>query len=454
MNLEAYQTILDDISLNSDKTYLTLKLPLFEMEIDEKKLFSHFQSELGSRYWFRSKDETYNIVGIGYLESIRRDKYTASSLSREKDKLYNKIQTVALEAVNDSRLSLFGGTRFDSKDTTDEWNDFAMVEFHLPKWQFDLKNRVLFYTVNISDVNLQTVLSDISQELEVIENTEVVIDGKPEINMEKDLFPNEWKSLVDEAVDVLDETSFRKVVLARQRLITFKSPADPLFLLERLDNEKGTYTIYYEKNKSAFISKSPEKLFDIKEDKLRTNAIAGSAERTHDIEQDEIQKSFLLHDEKNRYEHELVRESIVSDLEPYSDWVEYGPEPDILENKYIYHLHTAIKATLNDDTGVFELLDAIHPTPAVGGLPKKKAREYIMNEEYGTRGLYAAPVGIIHEDNECEFVVSIRSMLIQANSATLFAGCGIVKGSSSDKEFEETQVKFTPMLNVLEANNE
>ena len=54
MNLEAYQTILDDISLNSDKTYLTLKLPLFEMEIDEKKLFSHFQSELGSRYWFRS----------------------------------------------------------------------------------------------------------------------------------------------------------------------------------------------------------------------------------------------------------------------------------------------------------------------------------------------------------------------------------------------------------------
>lgn len=454
MNLEAYQTILDDISLNSDKTYLTLQLPIFDMEIDEKKLFSHFESELGNRYWFRSKDETYNIVGIGYLESIRRDKYSASSLSREKDELYDKIQKVKLEEGILSRLSLFGGTRFDSKDTTDEWNDFAMVEFHLPKWQFDLKNRVLFYTVSISEVNLQTVLAYIVEELKTIENTEVLIDGKPVINMEKDLFPNEWKALVDQAVDVLDETDFRKVVLARQRLITFKSPADPLFLLERLDNEKGTYTIYYEKNKSAFISKSPEKLFDVKEDKLRTNAIAGSAERTHDEGQDEHQKSFLLNDEKNRYEHELVRESIVSDLEPYSDWVEYDPKPGILENKYIYHLHTAIKATLNNGTGVFELLDAIHPTPAVGGLPKKKAREYIMNEEYGTRGLYAAPVGIIHEDNECEFVVSIRSMLVRANSATLFAGCGIVKGSSSEKEFEETQVKFTPMLNVLEANSE
>lgn len=454
MNLEAYQTILDDISLNSDKTYLTLQLPLFKMEIDEKKLFSYFKSEIGARYWFRSKDETYNTVGIGYLESIRRDRYSASSLSKEKDELYNKIQNVVLEEGTGARLSLFGGTRFDSKDTTDEWNDFAMVEFHLPKWQFDLRNQVLFYTANISEINLQTLLSNIAQELEAIENTEVVIDGKPEINMEKDLFPSAWKSLVDQAVDVLDETSFRKVVLARQRLITFKTPADPLFLLERLDNEKGTYTVYYEKNKSAFVSKSPEKLFDIKRDKLRTNAIAGSAERTHDGTQDEHQKSFLLNDEKNRYEHELVRESIVNDLEPYSDWVEYDPQPGILENKYIYHLHTAIKATLNDDTGIFELLDAIHPTPAVGGLPKKKAREYIMNEEYGTRGLYAAPLGIIHEDNECEFVVSIRSMLIQANNATLFAGCGIVKGSSSEKEFEETQVKFTPMLNVLEANNE
>jgi len=454
MNLEAYQTILDDISLDSDKNYLTLQLPIYGMDIDERKLFSHFESELGSRYWFRSKEDAYNIVGIGYLESIRRDKYSASSLSKEKDALYDKIQKVRLEEDIPSRLSLFGGTRFDTKDTTDEWNDFAMVEFHLPKWQFDLKNEVLFYTAGISEVDMQTVLGDIERELEAIENAGLKADGKPVINMEKDLFPDEWKALVDRTVDVLDETSFRKVVLARQRLITFKSSADPLFLLQRLDNEKGTYTIYYEKGKSAFISKSPEKLFDIKGDKLRTNAIAGSAKRTHDSEQDELQKSFLLNDEKNRYEHEVVRESIVDDLKPYSDWVEYDPKPGILENKYIYHLHTAIKATLNDDTDVFDLLDAIHPTPAVGGLPKKMAREYIMEEEYGTRGLYAAPVGIIHEDNDSEFVVSIRSMLIQANSATLFAGCGIVKGSSSEKEYEETQVKFTPMLNVLEANDE
>lgn len=452
MNLETYQTILDEIRLDSDKAYLTLQLPFDELDIDEKKLFSHFSDELGSRYWFRSKDERYNSVGIGYLETIKRDKYSAEALSIEKNKVYKNIQHVAARQGMSSRLSLFGGTRFDDKDTTDEWNDYAMVEFHLPKWQFDLVNRELFYSIQISDVDIDSILTEIDSELKAIDSTEVTIPGRPEINMEKDIFPKAWRSLVDQAVDVLNDEDFRKVVLARQRLITFKTQADPLYLLQRLDDEEGTYTVYYEKNKSAFISKSPEKLFHVKDNKLVTNAVAGSSERTGDIEQDERQKTFLMADEKNRYEHELVRESTVSDLEPYSDEVKYSADPNIMQNKYIYHLHTPVEAVLNEATDVFELLNAIHPTPAVGGLPKEKAREYIMQEEYGTRGLYAAPIGLIHEDNECEFVVSIRSMLVQAKSATLFAGCGIVKGSSSEKEFEETRVKFTPMLNVLEAN--
>ncbi|WP_020007434.1 isochorismate synthase [Salinicoccus albus] len=454
MNLETDQTILDEIRLDSEKSYLTLQLPFDELDIDEKKIFSHFTDELGSRYWFRSKDERYNSVGIGYLETIKRDKYSAEALSIEKDRLYRSIQHISAREGMCSRLSLFGGTRFDDKDTTDEWNDYAMVEFHLPKWQFDLVNRELFYSIRISDVDIESILTDIHSELKAIDSAETPAPEKPEINMEKDIFPSAWKQLVDQAVDVLNDEDFRKVVLARQRLITFKTPAEPLYLLKRLDDEEGTYTVYYEKNKSAFISKSPEKLFHVKDDNLITNAVAGSSERTGDVTRDEEQVSFLMADEKNRYEHELVRESIVSDLEPYSDEVKYSPDPNIMENKYIYHLHTPIEAVLNEKTGVFELLDAIHPTPAVGGLPKDKAREYIMAEEYGTRGLYAAPIGLIHEDNESEFVVAIRSMLVQAKSATLFAGCGIVKGSSSEKEFEETRVKFTPMLNVLEANRD
>lgn len=148
-----------------------------------------------------------------------------------------------------------------------------------------------------------------------------------------------------------------------------------------------------------------------------------------------------------------MRQSIVEDLKPFSSVIEYDEVPHILKNKYIYHLHTPIKVSLNDDIEVFDILKAIHPTPAVGGLPKQIAKDYIKEQEYGTRGLYAAPIGLIHDNNDSEFVVSLRSMLVSKTSATLFAGCGIVKGSSSEKEFLETDVKFTPMMNVLEVEN-
>ncbi|MFB9859646.1 isochorismate synthase MenF [Salinicoccus siamensis] len=449
MNLEAYQRILDDLKLDTDKKYLSLQMPIDGFDLNERKIFSHFHDAQGSRYWFRSKDGRYDSIGIEFQESIKRDKYSAEVLEEQKTSLFAKIQQVAVKDGMASSLGLFGGTRFDDKDTTDEWNDFGMVEFHLPKWQFDLANSELFYTVRTDEADLDEILIDISDKLKEIGAITPEPAQAPEVHMMKDIFPEEWKTLVDEALGVLDDTDFRKIVLARQRLLTFKAQADPLYLLDRLNDESGTYTIYYEKGQSIFISKSPEKLFDIKDGVLRTNAIAGSAERTGVEATDEQQKAFLLNDEKNRYEHELVRESIVQSLQPYTEDIEFAEGPDILSNRYIYHLHTPISAKLAEGASLFALLDAIHPTPAVGGMPKDKARDYIMENEYGTRGLYAAPLGMIHENDDSEFVVSIRSMLLNSKSATLFAGCGIVRGSSSEKEHEETRVKFTPMLNVL-----
>ena len=100
---------------------------------------------------------------------------------------------------------------------------------------------------------------------------------------------------------------------------------------------------------------------------------------------------------------------------------------------------------------MFDVLHALHPTPAVGGLPKDRALEYIKEKEYFTRGLYAAPIGVISKSNEAEFAVALRSMRITGKSATLYAGAGIVKGSTGESEYEETRTKFRPMLDVLEA---
>lgn len=450
MKLQSSRTFIENISLDSDKQYLTLHIPMDEYNIDEEKIFTYFNESKGSRYWFKSKDSTYNVVGINYIESMWRDKFQPEATADSKKALFAKLQQEKLGDDLKSKLSLFGGTLFDDKDTTDEWNDFKMVEFHLPEWQFDLKKNEVFLTRSKTELNMDGLLEEIDGVLSRIENAEITENEKPVVKSKRNIFPNEWKLLVEEAVNNLND-EFKKVVLARQKLITFESKAKRLYLIRRLKDEADTYTIYYEKGKSTFVSKTPEKLFSIDGEQLTTNAIAGSIQRVEDAEENNIQKEFLLNDEKNLFEHRVVRESIVSDIVPFSEGLNYKKNPLLMENKYIYHLFTPIQAKLKKDADEFKILKQIHPTPAVGGLPKNLAKDYIKEHEYGTRGLYAAPLGIIHEDKECEFAVGLRSMLISARSATLFAGCGIVKGSDPEAEFLETEVKFTPMLNVLEA---
>lgn len=450
MKLQSSRTFIESISLDSDRQYLTLHIPMDEYNIDEEKIFTYFDESKGSRYWFKSKDNTYNVIGINYIESMWRDKFQPESAADSKKTLFAKLQQEMLGDDLKSKLSLFGGTLFDDKDTTDEWNDFRMIEFHLPEWQFDLKNHEVFLTREKTELNMEDVLDEVDGVLSAIENTELTEKEKPVVKSKRDIFPNEWKMLVEEAVNNLND-EFKKVVLARQKLITFESRAKRLYLIRRLKDEADTYTIYYEKGKSTFVSKTPEKLFSIHGEELATNAIAGSIQRVEDSRENDLQKDFLLNDEKNLFEHRVVRESIVSDIVPFSEGLNYKKNPLLLENKYIYHLFTPIQAMLKKEADEFKILKQIHPTPAVGGLTKKLAKDYIKGHEYGTRGLYAAPLGIIHEDKECEFAVGLRSMLISARSATLFAGCGIVKGSDPEAEFLETEVKFTPMLNVLEA---
>ena len=91
----------------------------------------------------------------------------------------------------------------------------------------------------------------------------------------------------------------------------------------------------------------------------------------------------------------------------------------------------------------------LHPTPALGGLPKKEAIDKIREVEALDRGLYGGPVGWFDHQGNGDFAVSIRSGLIQGNEASIFAGCGVVQDSIAELEFEETNIKFKPMLSAL-----
>src|SRR5690606_11940306 len=122
--------------------------------------------------------------------------------------------------------------------------------------------------------------------------------------------------------------------------------------------------------------------------------------------------------------------------------------------KDIQHLLTPIEGDARGDVSLFDVVEALHPTPALGGMPKTDALAMIRGMESMDRGWYAAPIGWIDWRMDGEFAAAIRSALLAGNEAVLFAGCGIVGDSDPDAELTETRLKFRPMLSALGALQE
>jgi menaquinone-specific isochorismate synthase len=263
----------------------------------------------------------------------------------------------------------------------------------------------------------------------------------------EDIYKEEWRDLVKETIAKLNDES--KVVLARKRLVEFDKPINIAYILKQaMQGEKNSYLVVLESANSIFFSQTPEQLMEVEDEVLYTKAIAGTISRSHDETIDQRNIDAFLNDTKNLNEHQFVVKSILHDINPYVNAIQYNDSPKILANDHLFHLLTEIKGDLKSESYI-GLLDNLHPTPALGGFPKERAVKYIDEHEFGTRGLYGAPVGYIDMYDNCEFVVAIRSMLIKGQSATLYAGCGIVNNSNPDSEVEETAIKFTPMMKAL-----
>ena len=134
---------------------------------------------------------------------------------------------------------------------------------------------------------------------------------------------------------------------------------------------------------------------------------------------------------------------------PWATGIIADAQPRVHKLPNLQHLLTPIRGQVAPGHGVLDLVERLHPTPAMGGFPRQPALELIRASERLDRGWYAGPIGWVNRDGEGEFVVGIRSALIHGNSATLFAGCGIVAESNAAAEYAESDWKLRPMLAAL-----
>ena len=197
-----------------------------------------------------------------------------------------------------------------------------------------------------------------------------------------------------------------------------------------------------------FIGASPERLVSIQNRQLVTDALAGSAPRGKSTSEDVQWANILLKNRKEKREHKVVSDFILEKLK------EIGLKPyqlplQLLQLSNIQHLWTPIYAHLPKGIEPLDIVAQLHPTPAVAGVPSHVVFDKIRHYEKFNRALYAAPLGWIDYRDNCEFVVGIRSALIEKSHARLYAGAGIVSGSNPDKEFLEIQLKLQSLLRAL-----
>jgi menaquinone-specific isochorismate synthase len=148
-----------------------------------------------------------------------------------------------------------------------------------------------------------------------------------------------------------------------------------------------------------------------------------------------------------------VLKFLVSQLADISEKIEYENNPKIKKLRSIQHLISKIEARLKTDVSIIEIIERLFPTPAVCGFPKVKAIDVIQNLESFDRGLYAGILGWITPQNESEFAVAIRSAFIKGRKLRAFVGCGIIKESDAEAEFNETELKFKTIISLFENEN-
>jgi len=401
-------------------------------------------------YWENRQQEEF-ILAYGVTEYFTVD--SGERFKKSQDFLKNCLKRIIYKSdsatISSTPHLFYSFTFFESPGQS-----FPIATVFLPTFQIVRQKENYFLIINVlleKQNNVKSLRQEFFNHLEksqISKQPKFIAREKPSSLK----LPNsvDFISAVKSALHSIAEQSFSKIVLAHALDISSKKNFNVIDSLEHLLEQHSDCHIFSFGNSQGktFLGASPERLISIRNQKLITDALAGSAPRGKTLEEDEEFARQLLNNEKEKREHQAVSNFIKYSLQ------QLGLKPECSELKVrqlsnIQHLWTSIYAELPPEIHPLEILARLHPTPAVAGVPTNIAVEQIKEYENFDRGLYAAPIGWIDYEGNCEFIVGIRSALIENNHARLYAGAGIVAGSDPYKELAEIELKFQVLLKAL-----
>jgi salicylate biosynthesis isochorismate synthase len=336
-----------------------------------------------------------------------------------------------------------------------EWAGFAPAQLVLPELSILRRGDRAWLTLAaiVASTDTEAIANRLATRLASIEAASMpLIDPSPTqpARVGGAAPPEHYEAAVARAVELIRGGEVQKVVLAREVRVHGASRFDPAAVFGALREVfPSCFTYCVGTPDGAFIGASPELLVRRDGQRAQTVALAGTTRRSADPSVDDHLGEQLLHSPKEREEQSIVAARIERALDPVSVWVAAADEPVLVKVQNVQHLATPIRAQLREPLSTLELVDRLHPTPAVGGEPCERAIKLIPALEGLDRGWYAGPVGWTDLAEDGEFCVALRGGLLRDKTAHLFAGCGIVRDSDPAAELAETEIKLQTMLPLL-----
>ncbi|NQV11504.1 MAG: isochorismate synthase [Cyanobacteria bacterium] len=325
-----------------------------------------------------------------------------------------------------------------------EGTGVAGVQAVLPRWQLSRQGRHCWLRLQRplgGGVTARSVAEELWEEARRLEHltdpSEVGArwERSPDI-AQRSSWETGYRLAVQRALALVESGELRKLVVAVRQQLQLDRQLDPLVLLQQLRrHQPGSCRFLWQQGPGdALIGASPERLLAVRRGQLRSDALAGTAPWGPLADQ-------LSRSSKDRHEHALVVEAITDVLAAAGLSPRWPRQPRLVRHGQLAHLQTPITAAIGAHQPL-SIAAALHPTPAVAGLPRREAMAWLRSLEVFERGHYAAPIGWIDSAGDAELRVAIRSGRLRGDQLELTAGAGLVKGSEPERELQEVALKL------------
>jgi menaquinone-specific isochorismate synthase len=337
-------------------------------------------------------------------------------------------------------LRFFGGMSFTKSVSEDNlWNEFPPCYFFLPQIEVfqDLDHCIIYrHHINAADsIDIDLAIS-------------ASVTSIPKFVQRKN-FPEkeDFCRRVFLAQETMKTTPLSKVVLARRSDFQFCENLEPYSLLKNLPVDNVTNFLLQFSEKSAFIGATPEKFYSRVENVFETEALAATRSRGSSLEEDIFLQNELFSHEKDLDEFHKVADFLGKTCKTLCKSAT-DSSLQIYKTTYMQHLYKTFSGVLKDKITDLDIVTLLHPTPALGGMPKEEALPFLEKNEDVSRGWYGSPLGWV-SPKEAFFSVAIRSALVLQNQLSLYSGVGIVPKTKAEDEWEELETKIFPFTRIF-----